>query len=102
MSRPFLLAPSAARDLDDILEYALNRGGPAYALRIHRSLWESFSKLAGEPELGHVRRDLADESLRVWVVLSYLIIYRPSTEPLQVIRVIHGARDLPAAFDEVP
>ncbi len=53
-----------------------------------------MQKLAETPGMGHVREDLADESLRVWRVFSFLVIYRPDTSPLHVIRVLHGARDL--------
>ncbi len=44
--------------------------------------------------MGHLRNDLADESLRVWSVYSYLIFYRPDSIPLQIIRVLHGSRDI--------
>jgi antitoxin ParD1/3/4/toxin ParE1/3/4 len=51
-------------------------------------------RLADMPGMGHLCKDLADESLRFWAVYSYLILYRPDTSPLQVIRVLHGARDV--------
>lgn len=100
MTGPFILTPSAARDLDEILEYVLEHGGANPALHVHNRLYEGFSKVAASPGIGHVRDDLADESLRVWAVFSYLIIYRPETQPVQIIRVIHGARDLPKAVGE--
>ncbi len=53
-----------------------------------------MQRLAGMPELGHVREDLADESLRLWPVRSYLIIYRPDRRPLQIVRVVSGYRDI--------
>lgn len=100
MTGPFILTPSAARDLDEILEYVLEQGGPNAALHVHERLYEGFSKVGAQPGIGHVRDDLADESLRVWAVFSYLIIYRPETKPVQIIRVIHGARDVPRAVQE--
>jgi antitoxin ParD1/3/4/toxin ParE1/3/4 len=51
-------------------------------------------KLARIPGMGHSREDLADESLRFWPVYSYLIIYRPESRPLEVVRVLHGSRDV--------
>jgi len=79
----------------------LEQSGPNRALHVHRKLYEGFSKIGAQPNLlGHIRDDLADESLRVFVVFSYLIIYDPETKPVQIIRVIHGARDLPKAFEE--
>ena len=44
--------------------------------------------------MGHLRTDLAQEPLRFWPVYSYLIIYRPDAEPLEIVRVLHGARDV--------
>jgi plasmid stabilization system protein ParE len=51
-------------------------------------------RLAELPGLGHVRDDLADESLRVWTVRSYLVTYRPETRPLQIVRGLSGYRDI--------
>jgi antitoxin ParD1/3/4/toxin ParE1/3/4 len=50
--------------------------------------------LADNPEVGHLRTDLAPEPLRFWTIYSYMIIYRPETSPLQIIRILHGARDI--------
>ncbi len=44
--------------------------------------------------MGHLREDLAEEPLRFWPVYSYLIIYRPDSRPLEIVRVLHGARDV--------
>lgn len=49
--------------------------------------------LGGNPE-GHLREDLADPPVRFWPVGAYLPIYDPTSEPLTVIRVLHGARNL--------
>jgi len=100
MTGPFILTPSAARDLDEILEYVMPHGGVDHALHVHDRLYEGFLRIAAQPGIGHVRDDLADESLRVWAVFSYLIIYRPETKPVQILRVIHGACDLPTAMDD--
>jgi antitoxin ParD1/3/4/toxin ParE1/3/4 len=53
-----------------------------------------MSRLAEMPLLGHLRQDLTDEGLRFWQVYSYLIVYRPETRPLQVVRVLHASRDV--------
>ncbi len=59
-------------------------------------------KLADMPGMGHIRKDLVDESLRFWSVYSYLILYRPDSRPLQVIRVLHGARDVETILESEP
>ena len=35
-----------------------------------------------------------DKRHRLFLVYSYLIVYRHETKPLQVIRVLHAARDV--------
>jgi toxin ParE1/3/4 len=56
---------------------------------------ESLSRL---PELGRKRPDLAP-GLRSLPAGNYVIFYRPITDGIEVIRVLHGARDIPALFD---
>lgn len=48
---------------------------------------------AQQPELGTLREDLALK-LRFFPVGNYLIFYRPIPEGIEVIRVLHGGRDL--------
>lgn len=99
MIASFILTPSAARDLDEILEFVFARGGANAALHIHQRFYAAFAKLGEQPGIGHSRNDLADESLRAWAVFSYLVLYHPKTVPVQIIRVIHGARDIPNAIE---
>ena len=51
-------------------------------------------KLAKTPGIGHWREELTDKRHRFFTVYSYLIVYRTETKPLQIIRVLHAARDL--------
>jgi antitoxin ParD1/3/4/toxin ParE1/3/4 len=46
------------------------------------------------PRLGRERLDLADEPLRLWPVESYVVVYRPESKPIQIVRVLHAARDI--------
>ena len=43
---------------------------------------------------GHVREDLTSRPLKFWPVYSYLIVYDPVTKPVQIMRVLHGMRDV--------
>ena len=43
--------------------------------------------------MGQTRADLTNEDVRVWVVHRYLIVYRATSEPIEIVRVLHGARD---------
>jgi toxin ParE1/3/4 len=59
---------------------------------------EKCELLSQMPELGRKRPDLAPE-LRSFRAGNYIIFYRPIPEGIQVIRVLHAARDIPALFD---
>ena len=48
--------------------------------------------------MGHHREDLADARHRFWTVYSYIIAYRDQTKPLEIIAIVHGARQLEAFF----
>jgi len=52
------------------------------------------------PHLGHVREDVTVTHLRFWSHYSYLIVYNPNSKPLEVVRILHGARDLHRFFNE--
>ena len=51
------------------------------------------------PGIGHRREDLTPEDFRFWSVYDYLIVYDPSTNPLAVVRVLHGRRDVRSELD---
>ncbi len=45
---------------------------------------------------GHFRPDLTSLSLRFWTLTrypNYIVVYRPETNPLQVVALLHGKRD---------
>lgn len=59
--------------------------------------------LAQMPELGRARnfRNPRFSSVRAWPVKGferYLIFYRPLADGIEILRVIHGARDLERLF----
>jgi toxin ParE1/3/4 len=98
----FLIAPAASIELDEIWDYyALELQNPEAADRIRDEIFDAFQKLAKMPGMGHSRRDLASEPLRFWSVRSYLIIYRGEKRPIEVLRVLHGARDVQAILGGV-
>src|SRR5271165_4098753 len=89
----FVVTPLAARDLDDIWNY-LADDSLETADRVLLALEKAMNKLAKRPGIGHFREDLADRRHRFFLIYSYLIVYRPQTEPLQIVRVLHAARDV--------
>ncbi|HZR21218.1 MAG TPA: type II toxin-antitoxin system RelE/ParE family toxin [Verrucomicrobiae bacterium] len=97
----FLLAPAARSDILEIWNYYASEVGNAeLADRMRDEIFKGIRAAARKPGIGHLRHDLADESLRFWRVRKYLIIYRSQSKPIQVVRVLHGARDVHALLGE--
>lgn len=70
----------------------------AFLARIH----DACERLAEMPGIGHYREDLVDRNYRFWTVDSYLIVYRWQSAPLQIISIVHGARNLRHFFATRP
>jgi len=87
------------RAADDLLEIWLTlssdgvRRADAYLDKIEQQL----KRCAEHPRMGRSRDELA-AGLRSLIVYPYVVFYRPIDEGIDVIRVLHGARDLDAVF----
>jgi plasmid stabilization system protein ParE len=44
------------------------------------------------PGMGHTRTDLTERPVLFWSVHDLLVAYRPDTRPIEIVRVLHGAR----------
>ena len=93
MSR-YILAPEARDELREIEGYYLGAGSVSGARTVFRELEAAFERLAMNPGIGHSRSDLTARPVRFWPVRSYLVVYRPETKPLEIVTVLHGARDV--------
>lgn len=71
----------------------------AAADRLIDRLEAAEDRLGDFPELGRLRDDIAAD-LRSWPVGDYLILYRIDRNGVLIVRVLHGARDLPAILDD--
>lgn len=91
--KPYVLTQRAKQDIEDIWEY-IAADSLGAADRVYGSLENALDRLAKHPGIGHMREDLADRRYRFLLVYNYLIVYLYETRPLQVIRVLHAARDI--------
>lgn len=101
MSR-FQLTPQAIEDLFEIWTY-IARDNLEAANAVEDAVYESCDFLAEGPLRGKIRTDLTNLPLRFWTVQSfpnYIIVYNPATRPLQIIRILHGSRDILAILRE--
>jgi plasmid stabilization system protein ParE len=86
---------SDLREIRDLIA----KNNPESARRLMIRFVEAFRLLANRPELGHVREDLPVPSLRFWPVGAYLVIYLAEKQPIEIIAVVHGARDVPTVIN---
>lgn len=99
MSRYKLAAP-AQQDLREIRDY-IARDNVAAARKFLTRLREAFSSLAETPGAGYTRTDLTDLLVRFRPVGSYLIVYDAKRRPVEVLRVLHGARDVETILEDL-
>jgi toxin ParE1/3/4 len=94
----------ALMDLDEIAEQ-IGLGSPRAALRFLDALDQTVTALASQPGLGspHASDQARLREVRVRPVKkfkNYLIFYKPIAGGIEVLRVLHGARDIPTAMEE--
>jgi toxin ParE1/3/4 len=89
---PVLRTAQTEMDLADILRY-LEERSPAAAERLATAIEERCERLAQFPALGRAREELA-EGLRSIAVERYVVFYRVTTTAVEVLRMLHGARDI--------
>jgi len=97
--RRYSLSPEAQQDLHDIKKYLLKKAGLSVARYVLSELRRAMEFLAVTPGAGHSREDLANEYVKFWPVFSYLIVYKPETRPLEIVRVLHARRDITTLLD---
>ena len=92
--------PRAELDLREIWSYIAANNERAACQLLDR-IRDSCRAIAPNPLLGTSAPTLAP-ALRYLVVGSYIIFYLPLDDGsgIRVIRVVHGARDVPTAFRE--
>ena len=91
------VSDSARMDLDGIWDY-IAQDDPETADRFVRLLLAKFVVLATMPQLERRREEFAP-GLRSFPVGKCVIFYRSAENGVVIIRVLHGARDLPSLFE---
>jgi toxin ParE1/3/4 len=95
-----LRRPRAASDIAEIWDYIAEDSlaqADAWVDRLDATL----STLANYPLMGRVREELSP-GLRSLPFGRYVIFYQPLTDGIDVIRVLHAARDINTVFIESP
>ena len=83
--------PRAIRDVDEIWDWIAAENHEA-ADRVSERIAKATDRLADFPASGTPRPDLGPEARSI-VVGKYVVLYRVGPDSVDILRVIHGARE---------
>lgn len=95
--RRFRLSRRARADIDEIRAH-ISQDNPIAASRMVDRFFDCFAQLASTPGIGRAMPHLGAGDLRVFPVGNYIAFYRRKPNTIEVVRVIHGARDYESLF----
>lgn len=91
-------SPAAINDLEEIRDYIAARNSDA-AVRFLDAVEETCNRFGQHPNIG-TRRDELLPGVRVFPVKkNYAVFYRVQTDSIEIVRVVHAARDFDRLFD---
>lgn len=99
-AKPVVPRELANRDVDEAIAYYLDEGAPQAALGFIAALERAYAHLSRFPQSGSPRYalELNLPGLRCWPLAEYpfLVFYVDLNDRIDVWRVLHGQRDIPA------
>jgi toxin ParE1/3/4 len=93
----FILRPLAQSDIAETYAFMAQRSVDD-AEHWLSSVEEQCQMLAEMPEMGRQRYELPGK-LRSFLVGKYILFYRPITDGVEIVRVVHGSRDIEKLFE---
>lgn len=103
-SRPIVQRSLAHRDIEEALQHYLDVDAAGVAVRFVDALEAAYAHIAKHPGTGSPRyaHELNLPGLRSWPMSKYpyLIFYMERSEHIDVWRVLHMHRDIPAWMGE--
>lgn len=91
-------APLAEQDVRNIAAYLVEHSQSlTVGFRFLDAIEYRCSQYASQPELGERCADLG-RAVRRFTVGNYVVFYRAAQTGIEVLRVLHGSRDVPTAF----
>lgn len=95
--RRYRLADAAKDDLSDIHGY-ISQHNPVAASQLQGRFFDTFGRLGRMPGMGTTMPELGRGDLRAFPVGNYVVFYRPLPNGVDIVRVVHGARDFESLF----
>jgi toxin ParE1/3/4 len=95
----------ANRDVDEAIDHYLSEAGEQVALAFVEALERAYRHISRHPASGSTRYavELSLRGLRAWPLrrFPHVVFYVEANECIDVWRVLHGARDIPAWMQEM-
>ncbi|MBF0310647.1 MAG: type II toxin-antitoxin system RelE/ParE family toxin [Magnetococcales bacterium] len=94
--KPARLSPQARRDILEATRWIM-ADNPEAARAFRIAIDKATLLLGAHPRAGRERSELIDSPARVLFLTNfpYVLVYDAETVPPLVLRILHGARDLP-------
>ena len=91
-----VLSPAAERDIVEIVDW-IAAENPVAARGFRTSLDTAATTIGDHPRIGALKPELASPPIRFLPLRGYpyIVVYTPDRVPPVIVRVLHGARDLP-------
>lgn len=95
--------PVALDDIDEITSY-IAADNPMAAEYVREAVFDTAETLGAHPDLGvrprfSARRFAGIRFLPTSSYPNYLVFYRELSDEVEILRVLHGARNLPSLFE---
>lgn len=95
-----VLRTRADRDIEEAIDFYLGEGAPRPVLKFIDALEQTLGDIERHPAIGSTRysTELDLPGLRCWPIKGYphLVFYIEREDYVDVWRVLHGSRDIPA------
>ena len=99
-AKPVIPRDAARRDVDDAIAHYLTTAGENAALGFIAALQAAYRRIARHPGIGSPRHghETGIDGLRSWPLrrYPYLVFYCDTAAHIDVWRVLHAQRDIPA------
>lgn len=98
--KPVIPRELANRDVNEAIEHYLNENAPQAAFGFVKALEQAYAHIGRHPATGSTRyaHELNLPELRSWSLTRYpqIVFYIEQDDHIDVWRVLHGQRDIPA------
>lgn len=100
--RPATLSPQADRDLSEAARW-IAKDNPAAARAFRDSVARAAKTIGEHRSIGRSRPDIVEAPYRCFPLTGfpYVIIYSAARSPPRIVRILHGARDLPEVLRDL-